>query len=151
MRDDMVSPFLITLYQYRLNMDAVTSTSTTKSYDNDDEAFQPKGKFGVRRGSRFFCTYVSPVTGERCDVWDKGWTVFATLSRHAETEHAPEELALLMRGALCYDQAQIITTRDKQERIEENLAQTGSCPDCGTVFSSKRRDSLHRHRQTSAW
>lgn len=110
-----------------------------------------RAKFGVRKGSRFFCTYVSPVTGERCDIWDKGWTVYATLTRHAETEHAPEELALIKRGALCYDQAQIITGVDKRRRIEDNLAETGCCPDCGTIFSSKRRDSLSRHRQTTAW
>ena len=108
-------------------------------------------KFGVRRGSRFFCTYVSPVTGERCDTWDKGWTVFATLSRHADAEHGPEELGLMARGELNYEKAQIITTREKKQRIEENLAQTGVCPDCGTMFSSKRRDSLTRHRQTNAW
>jgi hypothetical protein len=121
-------------------------------YDEEPRSLsQSKTKFGVRKGSRFFCTYVSPLSGERCDIWDKGWTVYATLTRHAEAEHAPEELTLMSRGELRYDQAQIITTKEKRERIEENLAKTGVCPDCGTVFSSRRRDSVSRHRQTSAW
>lgn len=136
-----------------------SDSSSYNSYDTGEysevsqlgSGSRPRTKLGVRRGSRFFCTYVSPLTGERCDIWDKGWTVYATLSRHAETEHGPEELALMTRGELSYDQAQVITTREKRERIEETLAQTGFCPDCGTMFSSKRRDSLSRHRQTSAW
>lgn len=107
-------------------------------------------KFGLRRGTRFYCTYVSPITGERCAAWDQGWTVFATLNRHAESDHAHEELALIASGELTYSDAQIVTSRDKQERIEENLANTGRCPDCGTVFSSNRKDSMTRHKQTNA-
>lgn len=108
-------------------------------------------KFGVRKGNRFYCTYVSPVTGERCAAWDQGWTVYATLNRHAESDHAHEEIDLIMRRRLTYADAQIVTSREKHERIEENLASTGRCPDCGTVFSSNRKDSLTRHKQTNAW
>jgi len=109
-----------------------------------------KSKFGVRKGSRFYCTYVSAATGERCAAWDQGWSVYATLNRHAESDHAPEEVALIARGQLTYGQAQIVTSREKHERIQDNLSNTGRCPDCGTVFSSNRKDSLTRHKQTSA-
>ncbi|GJJ07085.1 hypothetical protein Clacol_001284 [Clathrus columnatus] len=114
------------------------------------ESQSQKSKFGMRKGTRFYCTYVSRVTGERCAAWDQGWTVYATLNRHAESDHAHEELALIANGELTYNEAQIVTSREKQERIEENLANTGRCPDCGTVFSSNRKDSLTRHKQTNA-
>jgi len=77
--------------------------------------------------------------------------VYATLNRHAETEHAPEEIELIKAGRLSFSQAQIVTSREKLERLEEQLETTGRCPDCGTVFSSGRKDSLVRHKQTSAW
>ncbi|KAF8592185.1 hypothetical protein K439DRAFT_392456 [Ramaria rubella] len=128
--------------------------SSSHSHSHRDESPVPsvhsRTKFGLRKGSRFFCTYVSPLTGERCGTWDKGWTVYATLVRHAEAEHAHEELSLLARGGLTYEDAQIVTSREKMERIEENLAQTGRCSDCGTVFSSRRKDSLSRHKATNA-
>ncbi|KIJ57072.1 hypothetical protein M422DRAFT_23184 [Sphaerobolus stellatus SS14] len=111
---------------------------------------RPSKKFGAREGSRYLCTYVSPVSGARCAIWDQGWTVYATLNRHAEAEHAPEEIALINAGRLGYDQAQIVTSQDKHSRLEEQLAVTGQCPDCGTVFSSGRKDSLIRHKQTNA-
>lgn len=126
---------------------SITNPPPDVTYDSQTQ----KLKFGLRKGTRFYCTYVSPVTGERCAAWDQGWTVFATLNRHAESDHAHEELALIANGELTYSEAQIVTSRDKQERIEENLANTRKCPDCGTVFSSNRKDSMTRHKQTNAW
>ncbi|KAF8524599.1 hypothetical protein BU17DRAFT_84636 [Hysterangium stoloniferum] len=132
--------------QRRASISAQPPTTTTTTHDHDIQ----KSKFGVRKGSRFYCTYVSAATGERCAAWDQGWSVYATLNRHAESDHAPEELALIARGQLSYGQAQVVTSREKHERIQDNLSHTGRCPDCGTVFSSNRKDSLTRHKQTSA-
>lgn len=116
-----------------------------------DAAHRAKPRFGAREGARFYCTYVSPRTGARCATWDKGWTVYATLLRHAEIEHAPEELELLARGALDYARAQVVGSRERQARLEARLASAGHCPDCGTVFASRRRDSQSRHKLSGAW
>lgn len=130
------------------------SYSMPHLYHNNSTVSGPadeKSKFGIRRGARFYCTYISPLTGKRCATWDQGWTVYATLNRHAESDHAHEELELINQGRLTYSQAQIVTSKEKQQRIQEHLATTAQCPDCGTVFSSNRKDSLARHKQTSAW
>jgi len=61
-----------------------------------------------------------------------------------------EEVDLIQRGLLCFDQAQWVKTEKHRLAINDTVGSM-VCKACGTIFSSNRVDSMERHVKKGAW
>ncbi|GJJ07076.1 hypothetical protein Clacol_001275 [Clathrus columnatus] len=99
---------------------------------------------------RLFCSYVHPLTGKLCTTRIQGFSSQSDLARHYMNIHGQEEARLIRNGELTFEKAQFITSRGKLERLEAQYASTKFCEECGTAFTSGRRDSINRHVRRGA-
>ncbi|GJJ07179.1 hypothetical protein Clacol_001379 [Clathrus columnatus] len=101
-------------------------------------------------GLRLFCTYVHPTTGKQCTNWVRGFASQSELLRHQMNIHGQEEIRLVKSGRLTLENSVIITSKERLEYLERQYASTRFCEECGTEFTSGRRDALIRHIRKGA-